>query len=151
MAQASACERLKSFVDHADLFKMTAQAFRFVTGPILALLQVWVLCGVCNSYTRLFAAVARGELTMTEILPQMAQPTVLTGLFLLLAGRLWSWAAKLEGFQAVLLFAAFAVVAVANGPEPTALTLAIRTVLAIAVAATFYLGSNLFPSVAAKN
>jgi len=147
--------------DCAEMFtKKLLAAARFLTGPVLALLQFWVLWGVCNSYALMFARVGRAELTMSEILPQMAKPTALTALFLLLAGMLWSWATRMQGFQAAIWFVAFAVMAtfspllVLKGLDGQLASLepaiAIRIVLTILIAAAFYLGSNMFSRVSRK-
>src|SRR5580704_5912715 len=91
--------------------KRLLQTVRFLTAPALAILQFWVLWGVCNSYTILVARVIQSELSIAKVLPDLARATALTGLFLLLAGMLWSWAAKIEGHQAVMWFVVFAATA----------------------------------------
>jgi len=125
---------------------------RFLAGPVLALLQLWVLWGVCNSYTVLVARVIHSELSIMNVLPDLTRATVLTGLFLLIAGMLWSWVAKIEGPQAITWFAVFAATATlspllivsAPGGPSMSLGFPIRLVLLAAITAAFYLGSNVF-------
>jgi len=133
---------------------------RFLIGPLLALLQSWVLWGVCNSFALMGARLVQGELNAADALPDMVRAAVLTALFLVLAGMCWSWATRIEGSQAAMWFVIFAVTAtllpvlVANRAEdrsmPLELGLAIRLMLAAAIAGAFYLGANVQRSVRAR-
>ncbi len=134
------------------IFTRLLPTVRFLAGPILALLQFWVLWGVCNSYTTLVARVIQSELSIMKVLPDLAWATALTGLFLLIAGMLWSWVAKIEGLQAIRWFVVFATTATLSpllirdgqGGPSMSLGFPIRLALLVAIAAAFYLGSNIF-------
>ena len=136
----------------AMIAKKLLPTVRFLAGPVLALWQFWVLWGVCNSYTVLLARVIHSELSIMNVLPDLARATALTGLFLLIAGMFWSWVAKIEGLQAITWFVVFATTATlsplligsASGGPSMSLGFPIRLVLLAAITATFYLGSNVF-------
>jgi hypothetical protein len=130
---------------------MTAKGFisavRFLAAPVLALLQFWVLWGVCNSFALIGSRILHSQVEMTEALPAMARGAALTGLFLILAGMLWSWVARIDGAQAAMWFVVLAVT-VALSPlllgdaSGDFTSLPIRLILAVAVAGTLYLGSS---------
>ena len=136
----------------AMITKKLFPTVRFLAGPVLALLQFWVLWGVCNSYTALVARVIQSELSIMKVLPDLARDTALTGLFLLIAGMLWAWVAKIEGLQAITWFVVFAttvtlsplLIGDASSEPSVSLGFPIRLVLLVAVAGAFYLGSNMF-------
>jgi hypothetical protein len=137
--------------------KRLLPALRFLTGTALAPLQLWVLWGVCGSCTVLIHRVINSELSLTSVLPDLARASVLTGLFLVLVGMLWSWATKSEGLQAAAWFAVLAATATLSpllissqlsGPaESLQLELPIRIGLAVVVAAALYLGSHMLRAV----
>jgi hypothetical protein len=89
-----------------------------------------------------------------NVLPDLARATALTGLFLLIAGMLWSWVAKIEGRQAITWFVVLATTATlspllidsASGGPSMSLGFPIRVVLLAAITAALYLGSNVFRS-----
>lgn len=124
---------------------------RFIVAAILAPLQLEVLRGVCDSSTLLVARFIRAELSMAEVLPDLARAMFLSTVFLLFAGMLWSWTAKIEGRQAVVWFLVFGAVATLS-PLMTDevccpsislhLGLPVRLALAITTTATLYLGSS---------
>ena len=123
---------------------------RFIVAAILAPLQLEILRGVCDSSTLVVARVIRAELSIAEVFPDLVRAAFLTALFLLFAGMLWSWTAKIEGRQAVVWFVVFGVVAtlspvVTDCCPATSLHLGlpIRLVLAIASTAMLYLGSSM--------
>jgi hypothetical protein len=155
MTQLSeAGDRLKALAKTADMVAMIVKKLlpivRFFAGPVLALLQFWVLWGVCNSYTALVARVIHSELSIMNVLPDLARATALTGLFLVIAGMLWSWVARIEGLQAITWFVVFATTATlsplligsASGGPLMSLGFLIRLVLLAAITAALYLGSN---------
>lgn len=129
---------------------MTAKgisAVRFLAAPVLALLQFWVLWGVCNSFALMGSRVLHSQLEITAALPDAARAAALTGLFLILAGMLWSWVARVDGAQAAIWFVALsATVAISplllGNASDDFTSLPIRLVFAFAVAGTLYLGSS---------
>lgn len=130
---------------------MTAKGFvsavRFLAAPVLALLQFWVLWGVCNSFALIGSRVLHSQLEMTAALPDLGRAAALTGLFLILAGMLWSWVARIDGAQAAMWFLVLsATVAISplllGNASVDSSSLPIRFVLALAVTGTLYLGSS---------
>jgi hypothetical protein len=85
-----------------------------------------------------------------NVLPDLARATALTGFFLVIAGMLWSWVARVEGLQAITWFVVFATTATlsplligsASGGPLMSLGFLIRLVLLAAITAALYLGSN---------
>lgn len=98
----------------------------------------------------LIGRMIRAELGVMEVFPSLARAAALTALFLLAAGRVWSWAARMDGSQAVMCFAVFGFTStllpllVTRGLEGPSipLALAIRFLLATGVTIAFYLGSK---------